>query len=252
MKKLLHIATFIILSLPQHVSSNDFREAFQKRAIENSRTFHDKVEEFRSEIDENLSHDTKIVIFGADHDTPKTTYLFFKLADWLHGQDSSFNCIFFEIDKNYQEDIDHFLNGAKLKNSIRRVSMAMGKPVILNRKFLEWIRANNINLFAYDLENSLNKFIPLYEKFQSGDISDAAKFYDFVALYRNKVMAENIQGYIQNNSCKRSIVLVGAGHIDNDLIPQDIPRELFSQEIKTLSEHLSGLGLSNQQYLLEL
>ena len=268
MKKVI-AAAFILLSSPLYASSPlsslTIAQINEILRVENENRFAYALKKLRSQINKDLSKEAKIVIFGdPDHGDQNIKNLFFQLARWLYDHDNSFNCVFLEEDKRFQKSIDNFLNGMTFEKSISKAQKEIISqehyPTLIRNTFLKshslkWARANKIRLFAYNIsfgEGVLEKAFALKSKMNtSRHPKDIANYFDFVNYYRNKVMSQNINEHIQQHHCKRSIIIVGSGHMEEHNY-FDLSPELFTYEDKTMGDYLSEMGLLYKYYVLAL
>ena len=217
-------------------------------------------------VQSSLSETTDIVVFGdSDHRSQEIKQMFFHFVENLYQADHSFECVFVEDSRKFQPSVDEFLNGHSFEDTIVKAQQAILPKVYYQRSvektffkqpFLEYLREHHLKLFPYDVpfkdHNHFHRLVHLQQKLAHGFATrdNYIELMDFFVVTRNKSMAERIKTSIEQHTCKKSIVMVGAGHMNKESITGRLESYFPNEQIKTLGEHMNELQLPFQYYIL--
>ena len=215
-------------------------------------------------IQDSLSEKTDIIVFGdTDHGSQEIKQMFFHYVEQLHQADKSFECVFVEDSRKFQQSVDEFLNGNSFEDTIVRSQKELlpkghyeriVRKTFFNQSFLEYLRENHFKLFPYDVsfENHFDRLLHLQLKLLHGfgTQDDRFELMDFLLVHRNEAMAEKIQESITQHECQKSIIMVGALHMDKKRLVNTLKPFLPHEKIKSLGDHMNELELPHQYYIL--
>ena len=216
-------------------------------------------------IQESLSPKTNIIIFGdSDHRSQGIKKMFFHFVKTLHQMDNSFECVFIEDSRRFQKNVDKFLSGSSFEETIVQAQKDIipqqhyersVKKTFFNQSFLEYLRENRLKLFPYDVpffEERFDKILYLQQKIYHGfgTKNNYIELMDFLLVHRNKSMSERVRFSIEQNECKKSIIMIGTGHMNQKKMKKLLGLFLSDEEIKTFGDHMHELKMPYQYYII--
>lgn len=189
-----------------------------------------------SSVDQILfeaSKNSKVLLIGEDHSHKSAIAQYPQMILNLKQKGWRADCVFLEIDKRFQPQIDAYIAGKKTyEQTLRDAEIAVGyKPVPglvftplkpASQTLLDFLKTQKIKVFAVDHQQ---------------DPTDVGG--------RNRVIAGLIRSYLRGE-CNRAFVPVGTNHLDETSLPNH-PRH----PIAPIQEILSKAGVAAATVIVE-
>ncbi|MEK6775130.1 MAG: hypothetical protein AABY64_14410 [Bdellovibrionota bacterium] len=138
--------------------------------------------------------------------------------------DQEFECLFLEVEPKATIAINNFLTGLNYEDSVRlwinETSHKIGSPFknIIPDWYLLKIHKLGFKIVGVDIDwNSElgSKIIPLIKLHDQG--SSIEQYGKLLVGERSKIIAENVIRELQNKSCRKGVLIVGQGHLEDFL-----------------------------------
>lgn len=188
-------------------------------------------------------HNSKIVIIhDYDHGNENMLDLEIDIMKSIKKRDSSYDCLFLEVDKSVNSSIERFLNGASYEETIAPWIENSEKTVgsksenLIPGWYLTAASALNLKIFGADVEWSSEigqKIIPGIALLKrSNDIEIMRQQIPLVVEARSRIIAENVMESLKSKTCNNAFVVIGNGHTES--FPLDVKatpiQDFFKQE----------------------